>query len=1106
VSAADTTPTNRPSAGDRPMTSRRSSSQRGFTLAEVAVASVIFLFVAIAAFKAFSESNQVYKRGNDQAEMQQRTRLAFDQMMAELRLAGFDYNRDGEENTYPDHPDEQLEWIGPHAIAFRGNLDFDDGSGGREEAYESEPTDPDYGTVCCPIVTTGNDEIVAYALRSNDSSRNTGSLRMFVDLGVPRDAGWDVDGTPAGEEDVVIDNVEMTGNYPPYTLIRFSFNDAGELVERPIATDIRALNFSFLAGDGEPYYCKAVENDGTCASGNQVAFSGVGGLDDQVPGDMLRRSARAGVRRIVAELVGMTERDFRQYRDSDTLMPRRPKLSLEAAVVPQNLGLKGRPDLEDAEGVAPTNVTVCAGQCNTVRIEWDEVDNAAGYNVMLFPPGSNDEFFVGVTPGVAVAGSDPPRVFAVFQRIDSPTLVNGTSIYARVQARFPGDETSDNSIPSAVGVLSDVTRPSAPFDVRATGFDHLDPGWPDVTTNLVVPLTTGTSLDVALPNRIIVSWVAPFWALNVTDPGSPATSWTTAAGAGDPPLACDVQPADMDGDGTNETERTRLHEQFGTVRYLVFRSTNPRFVPTNADFVGAIQGDVDAVAGRVSFTDSTHHVFTNGIFNRTDQAVANCTQYYYRIRAVDDCWDGTNPAGPGNVHVSPFAPPLNPDPTATDSDDTTSMSPSDIGPAIPGFAVPKAAPRKPTGLRFNGYDRRTDDGDGLDATVAFEAVKLDATLAADGTTPAYEDVTITQYQVYSHATSSSFTLSDIKNQTNGVRLDKTITLADLKAGRISRDDENGDGTITAAEDEAVAPYEGTGRLPASGLRVDFADATSRWYKVVAVQCRSEDTVPSGDPASYDFGTPSDAFKFPCDFGGGQFTTITLNTSNFPTSVTSDAIMENPSVGATRARLVVKDRASGDRAVTPSPGKTPSQVVTGTWRITFNSADIAALTDNFGNGNYLISVEWDDVNSCLGVSDSDSQVLSPPSCCMASTVPIISRVTTTQVRNTVSISCSAAALRLMKITVSVDNANGNQQEKFTTVTWDDPDAADDRSFTTNRTSDTFDMTSSPPVLGTGQSGVLTMDFSRNAVGDSVTVTYEYKIGGVTGTCTFTGRIN
>lgn len=1091
-------------AGDDRMNQNRLGRQDGFTLTEVMVASVIFLIIAVAAYKALSEGSDVAKRGNEYAEMQQRTRLAFDAMMQELRLAGFDYNRDGNENVYPDHPDEQIEWLGEHAIVFRGNLDHGDAATGREEALETDPSDPDYGSICCPIVTTGNDEIVTYALRSDDPTKNIGSIRILVDLSIPRDAGWDEDGLPEGEEDVTIDNVDLTGDNPPYTLVRFTFDDAGEVVERPVANDIRAMNFSYQSADGDPFYCKSPAADGSCPNADQVAFADIGGLDDIAPADQLRRQTRAAVRRIVAELVGMTEGNVKQYKDDDTLMPFRPKLALEAAVVPQNLGLRGRPDLEDAQGLAPENVTACGGQCNTIRIEWDDVRQAAGYFVKLYRAGAIEPFFVGATPGVAVVGSDPERAFAVFQRIDASDITTGTRIFARVQARFPGDETSDDSTPSAVVELTDVTRPSAPLDVRATGFDTSDPGWPDVSTNLVAPDTLGASLDGALENRILVTWTPPFWALNVTDAANPATSWTTAAGVGDPPLDCDLQGADADGDTIPESDRTRLHEHFGLTRYLVFRSTNPLFVPTESDFIGAIQGDADVVAGRIAFIDRTRHVFTNGIFNITEQAIANCTTYYYRIRAVDDCWDGTDPAGPGNVSVSPFAPPLNPDPSASDSDDVSSMSPSAIGPAIPGYAIPKAAPRQPTGVRFNSFDRRTDDGDGLDATIAFDAVKLDSSLAADGTTPAWEDVTISEYRVYSHATSTSFGLADIKNQSNGVRLDKTIAISDIRAGRIARDDENGDGTITSAEDESfVDPYDT--REPRSGLRIDLDDMTARYYKVVAVQCRNEDTVPDDDPDAFDYGTPSDALQFPCDFGGGPYSLVTINSTNFPNSVSSDAIMESPAVTATKARLVLKDRTTGDRAVTPFPGKTPSLVTSGVWRATFSATDIAALTDNFGSGNYLVAVEWDDANGCLGVSDSDSQTVSPPTCCLGTVGANIVKITNTQIKNTVAITCAVQAIRLMRITISIDNASGGPQERFVQVTWDDPDSDDDRTWTLNRTSETFDLTANPPVLGIDQQGVLTMNLNRNGTGDNVSVTYEYKIGGTTGYCTFTGQI-
>src|SRR6185369_11986459 len=154
--------------------------------------------------------------------------------------------------------------------------------------------------------------------------------------------------------------------------------------------------------------------------------------------------------------------------------------------------------------------------------------------------------------------------------------------------------------------------------------------------------------------------------------------------------------------------------------------------------------------------------------------------------------------------------------------------------------------------------------------IAFDAVKLDDTTALDAggnVIPAYEDMTLVEYRVYSHATNPNFTLSDIKNLANGVRLDKTITLWDLQAGRIAYDDENNDSVVTDSEDEAIHPVSSIPQ-PNSGLRVDLEPSTSRYYKVVAVQCKNEDTIPSvSNPTGYDFSAASSAVKFPCDFGG-----------------------------------------------------------------------------------------------------------------------------------------------------------------------------------------------------------------------------------------------
>jgi len=1084
---------------------RARSSQRGFSLAEILVASAIFLFIAMAAFAVFNSSNKLYQRNDAQAEMQQRTRLAFDVLMDEVRLAGFDYNRDGDQNTYPDQSDEQIEYAGAHAITLRGNLDYDDEVSGREATYEADSADPLFGTLCCPIVTTANDEIVTYALRSDTSSANTGSIVLHADLTMPRDGGYDVDGLLA-EESATIDNVDLVGNTPPYTLMRFSFNDDGRIVEQPVANNIRSLTFTYQGTDGLETFCTAPAADGTCPMGSSYRFDEIGGDDDIAMGDLERRTVRAGIRRLGIEFVGMTERNVRNFVDrNDSRMPSRPKLTLTGTVVPMNLGMKGQPDLEEFDDETPDHVTACGGQCNSIRVDWDEVDNASGYWVKLFLSGQIEPFFTGATPGIAIDDTNPPRAFAVFNASDHASIVTGALIYAKVQARFAGDETSDESDPSTIVTLSDAVRPSGPTAVQATGYDASAAGWPAVVDNLVPPMTDSANRYHALGNSIVVSWVAPHWALQAIV-GTPGVgSSTTAPDVGSAPVACDSEDADLDADTVADGLHTRLREVTGTTRYLIFRSTNPRFVPTDADFVAATPGVVDDEAGRVSFEDRTHHEFINAIFKQTTNALQNCTTYYYRVRAVDACWSGSNPSSVTDAHVSPFFPPLNPNPNAQNSDDTVGVSPADVPVAIPGYAVPKSTLKAPAVARFRTYDRRLDDGDGRDATIAFDAVKLDDTTAVDAggnVIPAYEDVTLVEYRVYSHATNQNFTVSDMKNLANGVRLDKTIRLWDLVAGRIAYDDENNNGTIIDAEDEAIHPISSV-NLPNSGLRIDLEPTTSRYYRVVAVQCANEDTIPSvSDPTGYDFSAASTAIKFPCDFGGGPYTTISLSAGSFPNSVSSDAVMEDFTVSATRARLVLKNPTTGERAMTAGLGKVPTSIAAGAYRATFNATDISSITNDFGAGSYVVSVEWDDSNSCMGVSDSGNQAVSPPGCCLAPTTPVITRVTNTQGRTGLTIACGAASASFQSLTLTVNNANGGPAEKFDTVTW--TSAGVNRTWTTsNNATITVDLTANPIVLGPAATATIDSFFTRNAAGDTVTVTYTYKIGGATGSCTFSG---
>ena len=221
--------------------------QRGYTLMEILVAVSIFAIVILAALALYDRSNRVFKTSVESSDMQQSTRVAFDKVSADRRKAGFDYDRDGTpfgalastwlpettytsgmlvqppnpnghtyicvngglsaktQPTWPEgdkeqvkdgatvvwqengtllyqQPDEQIEYAGKSAVTIRANFDYSTTTPdhGRELDYE-----PPGGAF--PIVTTANDEIVTYALRS-DSGPNPDTITFYADVAKPRAA------------------------------------------------------------------------------------------------------------------------------------------------------------------------------------------------------------------------------------------------------------------------------------------------------------------------------------------------------------------------------------------------------------------------------------------------------------------------------------------------------------------------------------------------------------------------------------------------------------------------------------------------------------------------------------------------------------------------------------------------------------------------------------------------------------------------------------------------------------------------------------------------------------------------------------------------------
>lgn len=345
-------------------------SELGFSLAEVFVATAIFAVIFIAALLVYDRSNKMFKSGVEASDLQQNTRVAFDKMLSDVRLSGFDYDRDGVPTALGEsqQPDEQIEYAGTSALTIRGNLNYNDATtdGGRVKALELPNSQ-------FPIVTTSNDEIVTYALVPDSPSAVTESMTFYADVTDGSAAARQSFPGGSAEDTVTISGIDLCDDdkngdgkigceQPPYTLYRFTVNDAGGVERTPLANNIRSLQFEYF-------------NDITGTTKLTVADPG-GGKYDPTSAATLNaagRVKRAEIKAVRVSVVGMNNSSDPAWSQPGELIAsvkNRRQYTLESMIVPRNLGKRGMREQQTAPPGVPTLVSVCFNYCGLVQVNW----------------------------------------------------------------------------------------------------------------------------------------------------------------------------------------------------------------------------------------------------------------------------------------------------------------------------------------------------------------------------------------------------------------------------------------------------------------------------------------------------------------------------------------------------------------------------------------------------------------------------------------------------------------------------------------------------------------------------------------------------------------
>jgi len=430
------------------------------------LASAIFAIVAAVVFIFYTAAQKSYKAGGNFSDQQQATRVAFDRMVSDLRLAGYNSNPDGDASRV----DEQVEGAWDTAVTVRADFDFEDPTA----SVTPEAALP--GTVY-NVVSTGNDEVVTYVLaKPGPAGPDTLTIRMDTDRPRTRVV-----------KTVTIPNVAVVQDNPPYTLYRVTMTDvngafptspqaSSAFVFEPVADNIRSMRFQYWPDSG------AQLGPDTPAT----AADDIGGADAS-------SVTRSRVRRITVNLVGMTPDEDLDYTDASdaTATTHYRKLDLQSDVNAENLGRTGVKDIDITPPPNPLNVTAVPGHCGGMLVKWDTPTAESGvtsYTVKYYPQGSPSAFSTS-------AVTYPHNEYGVVD-FDGHGFISGLTMGSnycfQVQARdLSGNQSGWSPTASPpCAVVTNTTAPSQPLALTATGDGTTSPldsqvvlNWQQVKSN-----------------------------------------------------------------------------------------------------------------------------------------------------------------------------------------------------------------------------------------------------------------------------------------------------------------------------------------------------------------------------------------------------------------------------------------------------------------------------------------------------------------------------------------------------------------------------------------------------------------------------------------------